>query len=83
MAKSLAFKTYFTAELPNLIDLVARKFRALKTVVAFTGIVEDEITLTDWQKYDSGESDLRPIAQYSNTQGDHQNSLDAMLMRRF
>lgn len=52
-------------------------------MIAFTGAADEEMALTDWQKYDSGESDLRPIAHYSNTQVDHQNSLDAMLMRGF
>jgi hypothetical protein len=83
MAKSFAIKFHFAAELPNFIELFARKFRTLKIAIVFGGRAEVETALTDWQKYDSGDIDLRPIAHYSITQCDHQNSLDAMLMRGF
>ncbi len=83
MAKSFAIKSHFTAELPNFVDQFARKFRALRTVITSTGAADDQMVLTDWQKYDSGKTDLRPIAHYSNPKVDHQNSLDAMLMRGF
>lgn len=83
MTKSLTIKSHFTAEIPNLFDLFARKFSALKTLVVSVRGPTFETTLSDQQKYDCGESDLRPIVQFSNTKLDHQNSLDAMLMRGF
>lgn len=39
--------------------------------------------MTEHLKYDIGQNDLRPIAHYLNTEVDHQNSLNAMLLRGF
>lgn len=81
MPKSIALKSHLTAELPNLVDLLARTFGTLKTMVVSLGTAGTETVLTDQLLYDSGASDLRP----SNTKPqpcDHQ-SLEAMLMRGF
>ncbi len=81
MPKTLTIKTYQTAELPSLGDLLARTFSALKSWAAFTGIAEVETPLNDRLQYDVGENDIRP--SHSKPQPYDHQSLDAMLMRGF